>query len=164
MMAPPTKPLPLFQIMDIVLHEKDEKRQKQWHEQPAQIITLQKRYDSLESFQVLHIPQRSYGAEQWFSWPVLLEYGDDLKNRFRYALTYRERLQLYRPSLVMTVKKASDPTRCIFCHEDMEGMTANCLSCGGAMHYACAEESGGECVTPGCKSSTITTTKSKIKA
>jgi len=48
--------------------------------------------------------------------------------------------------------KKRKPTRCGYCHTNLNNLVAQCLICDGAMHISCADEFGGICFTPGCSS------------
>ena len=154
-MAIEAESLPIYEIVEIAVLEEDAQRPptRNWGRRPsAKIITFLRR-DNKQSFPILWQPSGMHTNENWFTWPELLEIEDSDKIALRYALTYHQRTKCYNPPSIKTFKARpkGHPTRCMFCHDDMSGMSANCLRCGGAMHFACAQEQGGGCITPGCQ-------------
>ena len=107
----------------------------------------------------------------WFSWPDVRKLStemdlslEDSFGEFKLQKKYsalRERYQ--ESSCAVEAEPSAAPSRCMFCHTEMEGLTAQCQSCGGAMHLACADEVGDKCVTPGCESSRHRTTSEASK-
>lgn len=86
---------------------------------------------------------------QWYLLPSLdkAPYGTDQEEAWKEYFVrqkYGPPLKTYKP------KARGNPSKCMFCHSNMSGMSAQCLKCGGAMHLSCANESGGKCITPGC--------------
>ena len=134
-----TESPPQYEVVEIAKHEKGS----------AQIITFLG--PEKETVELLYEPSTSFSMDpKWFTWPTLLRVRDAYE--FWFALHYYKRVQHYNPPAMANyeLKPRAAASRCMFCHTDMSGLSASCLSCGGAMHLDCAFENGNSCATPGC--------------
>lgn len=136
------KAQPRYEVVDVKTHQdKDYLR----------IITLLG--PEKETIEVLRDTGNTFlHGVMWYTWPELLEITN--ANDARYAYDYYQRVKRLNPPALANyeLKPKGVPTRCMYCHTDMSGLSASCMACGGAMHLSCAFENGNECVTPGCSS------------
>lgn len=87
----------------------------------------------------------------WYNWPKCDRVGYQLAHKFQETWdAYQVRQVFNPPPEIAPPQPKGNPRRCMFCHEDMSGLAAHCLKCGGAMHLACAREGEERCLTPGC--------------
>ena len=143
---------PVYLLIEDELHPKDKMAKGRstvydMYYRPTYIYTFQY-HDSREykkvTFQALQDPD----SKRWFSWPTLLEFSETPSKEMSYSLEYHRRVARYGKKDVTTTAKGP-ATRCTYCHDGLEQSEIIC-KCGSAIHYACAEELGGRCITPGC--------------
>lgn len=86
---------------------------------------------------------------QWYTWPecVKIDFYPPLSDAYE---SWQVRNKYNPPVEITPPQPKGNPRRCMFCTEDMSGLAAHCLACGGAMHLMCVREAGDRCLTPGC--------------
>ena len=152
-MHPRTAKTPVYLLIADELHPKDKERlareeSRRVSIRSTHIYTFQY-HDGLnytkKTFQALQNPK----SKRWFSWPTLLEFEEAVSKEMSYSLEYHRRVARYGEKTGVTTSAKGPATRCTYCHDELASSEIIC-KCNSVIHYSCAAEIGGQCITPGC--------------